>query len=133
MPEFALPAPTGRIVKFADFKGRPLVINFFGSWCPSCWAEVPLMVSLYADYRGRGLGVLGIGVLDDAAAQTWMVRKLGIPYPTVYDVGGETVSNVLRLRAMPTTVLIDRRGVVKMKWEGFLDRDTLLRKVQEIL
>ncbi len=91
------------------------------------------MISLHEHFGGRGLRVLGIGVLDDANAQTWMVRKLRIPYPTVFDVTGETVSNVLRLRTMPTTVLIDSRGIVRQKWEGLLDWDIVLQRVQEIL
>lgn len=77
--------------------------------------------------------MLGIGVLDDAGAQKWMIGRLGITYPTVYDVSGEVVTKVLRLRRMPTTIFIDRRGIVRAKWEGILDEATLRREIAKIL
>lgn len=131
MPQFSLPTPAGGALAFSHFKGRPVLVNFFGSWCPSCWVEVPLMKALYEEYRPRGLQLLGIGVLDDADGQTWMVRKLGIPYPTVYDASGETVSQTFRLRAMPTTILVGADGIVLARWEGFVDEETLRRGVEK--
>lgn len=91
------------------------------------------MKALYEEYHPRGLQLLGIGVLDDADSQSWMVRKLGIPYPTVYDASGETVSQTFRLRAMPTTLLVGADGIVRVRWEGFVDEDTLRREVEKAL
>lgn len=133
IPEFSLPAPSGEMLAISKFRGRPIVINFFASWCPSCWAEIPHLVKASTENRKQGLVVLGIGVLDDAGAQKWMIGRLGITYPTVYDVSGEVVTKVLRLRRMPTTIFIDRRGIVRAKWEGILDEATLRREIAKIL
>jgi len=133
MPEFTLPTPQGEALSFAALKNRPVVVNFFASWCPSCWVEIPHLKAVFAEHGVRGLVVLGIGVLDDAASQAWMVRKLEIPYPTVYDAGGEVVSKVLQLRAMPTTIFVDRAGIVRGRWEGFLDERELRRELRKIL
>lgn len=133
LPQFTLPTPTGGALTLSHFEGRLLLVNFFGSWCPSCWLEVPLMKELYEEYRSRGLQLLGIGVLDDADGQRWMVRKLGIPYPTVYDASGDTVSQTFRLRAMPTTILVGADGIVLARWEGFVDAETLRREVEQAL
>jgi len=129
MPAFTLPAPGGGARALASFTGKPLVLNFFASWCPSCWAEIPAITAVYEAFSPRGLQVLGIGVLDDARSQAEMVRRLRIPYPTVYDAEGRVVGEVLKLRSMPTTVLVDRHGVVRFKWEGVLDEATLRREV----
>jgi peroxiredoxin len=133
MPDFALPTLHDCALSFSEVKGQPVVINFFASSCPSCWAEVPRMNAVYAAYRARGLTVLGIGVLDSRHTHAWMVKKLTIIYPTVYDATGETVGAVLGLQAMPTTVLVDRGGIVRVRWQGFLDEETLRREVEKLL
>lgn len=133
LPAFRLPALGGGVLTAADLKGKPAVINFFASWCASCWAEVPHIQTAFEEYKGRGLQVLGIGVLDSEESVRWMVGKLRITYPTVYDSKGDTVGNVLRLRSMPTTLFVDRQGIVRVRWEGFLDKETLHRLIAQIL
>lgn len=133
LPAFRLPALGGGVFTAADLKGKPAVINFFASWCSSCWAEIPHIQAAFQDYKGQGIHVLGIGVLDSEESVRWMVSKLGITYPTVYDTKGDTVGNILRLRAMPTTLFVDRQGIVRVRWQGFLDKETLRRLIGQIL
>lgn len=133
LPAFRLPALGGGVVSATDLRGSPVVINFFASWCPSCWAEIPHLQRASQELHGRGLRILGISVLDDEGSLRWMVRKLGITYATVYDTQGDTVGNVLRLRTMPTTLFVDRQGIVRTRWEGFLDEETLHRLIGQIL
>lgn len=133
LPAFILPALGGGVFNSADLKGKPAVINFFASWCPSCWVEIPHIQAAFQDYKGQGLHVLGIGVLDSEESVRWMVSKLGITYPTAYDTKGDTVGNILRLRAMPTTLFVDRQGIVRVRWQGFLDKETLRRLIGQIL
>jgi peroxiredoxin len=109
------------------------VINFFASWCSSCWAEIPHIQSVYNDYQGRGLQIVGIGVLDSEESLRWMVDKLRITYPTVYDTSGDTVVKILQLRSMPTTLFVDRQGIVRTRWQGFLDQETLQRLIAQIM
>ncbi len=133
LPAFSLPALGGGVFTAADLKGKPAVINFFASWCSSCWAEIPHIEAAFQDYKGQGLHVLGIGVLDSEESVRWMISKLGITYPTAYDTKGDTVGNILRLRAMPTTLFVDRQGIVRARWQGFLDQETLRRLIAQIL
>ncbi len=133
LPAFSLTALRGGLVSAADLKGKPAVINFFASWCASCWAEIPFLQAAHQTYSARGLRVLGIGVLESEDTMRSMVTRLGITYPTVYDASGDTVVKALRLRSMPTTLFVDRQGVVRVRWEGFLDKDTVFRLVGQIL
>ncbi len=133
MPQFELPALRGERFSLSAFQGHPLVINFFASWCESCWADVRHINAVYEEYRTRGLTVLGIGVLDNRDAHAWMVEKFSITYPTVYDATGEIVGNVLKLCSTPTTVLVDRDGIVMVRWEGRLDEEILRREVEKLL
>ncbi len=133
LPGFRLPSLGGGAISAADLKGKPAVVNFFASWCPSCWVEVPHIEAASKDYRNKGLQVLGIGVLDSEDSLRWMVGKLGITYPTVYDTSGETVVKILQLRSMPTTLFVDRQGIVRARWQGFMDKETLQRLIAQIL
>ena len=133
LPAFALPALGGGAISAAQLRGKPAVINFFASWCASCWAEIPHIEAASKDYRKQGLQVLGIGVLDSEDSLRWMVDKLRITYPTVYDTSGETVVKILQLRSMPTTLFVDRQGIVRARWQGFMDKETVLRLIAQIL
>lgn len=133
LPAFSLPALGGGAISAADLKGKPAVINFFASWCATCWAEIPYIETAFKDYRKQDLQVLGIGVLDSQDSLRWMVGKLRITYPTVYDTSGDTVTKILKLRGMPTTLFVDRQGVVRARWQGFLDEETLRRLIAQIL
>ena len=132
LPSFALPALRGGTFTSAELRGKPAVINFFASWCTSCWAEIPAFEAIHKEYASRGLVVLGIGVLDDAETQGWMVQKLGITYPTVYDVKGDVVGGGLKLKAMPTTLFVDRSGTIRTRWQGRLDETVLRRELSKI-
>ncbi len=133
LPAFSLPALGGGVISAAELKGKPAVINFFASWCPSCWAEIPHIEAAFKDYRGQGLQVVSIGVLDSEESLRWMVEKLRITYPAVYDTRGDTVVKILQLRSMPTTLFVDRQGIVRARWQGFLDNETLRRLIAQIL
>ncbi|MDR7521171.1 MAG: TlpA disulfide reductase family protein [Armatimonadota bacterium] len=133
LPAFSLPALGGGTFSAADLKGKPAVVNFFASWCASCWAEIPRIQRAFQDHKAQGLQVLGIGVLDSEDSLRWMVDKLRITYPTVYDPSGHTVVKILHLRSMPTTLFVDRQGVVRARWQGFLDQETLRRLIAQIL
>lgn len=133
LPAFSLPALGGGTFSAADLEGKPAVVNFFASWCSSCWAEIPHIQGAFQDHKAQGLQVLGIGVLDSEDSLRWMVDKLRITYPTVYDANGETVTKILQLRSMPTTLFVDRQGIVRARWQGFLDEETLRRLIARIL
>lgn len=133
LPAFSLPALGGGAISAAQLRGKPAVINFFASWCASCWVEIPHIEAAFNDYKKQDLQVLGIGVLDSEDSLRWMVDKLRLTYPTVYDTSGDTVVKILKLRSMPTTLFVDRQGVVRARWVGFMDAETLRRLIAQIL
>ncbi len=133
LPSFSLPMIGGSQFSSDWLRGKPVIINFFASWCPDCWAELPTLEVMYRQYRARGLMVVGIGVLQDAQSTSWMVRRLGISFPVTYDTTGDVVTKVLKLRAMPTTLFVDRYGNVVVRWEGVLDKARFQRYLSLIL
>jgi len=93
-----------------EFRGHPVVLNFWASWCPPCRAEVGVLEQAYLRYRGRGLVVIGI----DAESDSWQtsalfLRQHGVTYPAGRDVRG-TIARDYRIGNLPTTYFIGADG-----------------------
>lgn len=111
-PTFVLPdlADPHRTIDLAAFRGRPLVLNFWASWCDPCRAEAPELVRTAAAYRGS-VRFLGMAILDGRDAGLAYMAKYKVPYPSVRDARG-TVSKLYGVTGVPETVFIDARGVI---------------------
>ncbi len=130
---FAFPDLSGKLVSSDDprFEGKVVLVDIFGSWCPTCHDAAPALVRLYRDYHARGVEVVGLAfeAIGDSAIDAPLVRryrdKFGIPFPLL--MGGvsdqEAVSAALpQLRgftAFPTTIFLGRDGRVRRIHAGF--------------
>jgi thiol-disulfide isomerase/thioredoxin len=104
----------------AQWKGKVVVVNFWGQWCAPCQAEAAALQQVYADDQARGVEFLGIDVRDDPASGRAFERAHHITYPSIDDP-----SNLLALRfagltpnATPTTVVLDRSGRIAARQSG---------------
>jgi peroxiredoxin len=105
--DFTVPALAGRSLRLRDFRGRVVLLNFWATWCPPCKEEMPSMERLYQRYRGRGFAIVAISIDADSSAVDPFVRKLGLTFPIGLDPR-MVVANQYAVRALPSTVLIDR-------------------------
>ena len=111
-PEFALPDLAGATRTLADFRGRPLLINFWATWCAPCVEEMPLLAALRSRQPEGGLEVIGIA-LDDPAAVRDFVARLAIDYPILLDTPGRGDTSMRYgdvQGVLPYTVLVDSQG-----------------------
>jgi thiol-disulfide isomerase/thioredoxin len=114
-PDLALPDLEGRARRLSEWRGRPIVVNFWASWCAPCLEEMPLLDAFAAEQAGNGVQVLGIA-LDDADAVKVFLDRLPVRYPTLLEAAGRTDSSVRlgNTRAvLPYSVLIDAEGRVQ--------------------
>ena len=112
-PDFSGTSLTGSPIKLADYRGKIVVLNFWGSWCPPCRAEAPTLAVLAEQYATKGVAFLGDDVADTPANALDFTRSVGITYPSVNDPGYAVVldfSRVVPVNDTPTTVVIDRTG-----------------------
>lgn len=111
-PAFTAPAYQGAPISLDRFRGRPIVLNFWASWCPPCRAEMPALEAAYKKYRARGVVVIGIdGATDTWAASRTFLSARGVTYPVGRDERGQ-VAQTYHVAALPTTFFIRADGRV---------------------
>jgi len=107
-----------------------VIVNLWASWCPPCRAEMPALQNLHASLQDQGLVVLGVNATDqdsEAAARAF-VKAQGLTFPVVLDVDGEA-SRAYALQALPSTFIVDRRGVIREALIGGPVREATLRSL----
>lgn len=109
-PDFTLPSVfTGQPpVDLSKLKGRPVVVNFWGSWCIPCRTELPILAAA-AKAEGARVHFVGVDLEDTRAGARAMLRRYGVPYPSGFDPG-DSVASRFAVVGTPTTVFIDSRG-----------------------
>lgn len=110
-PAFTLKTEAGETVSLSDYKGKPLILHFWATWCPYCKKLQPGLDRLHTQYKGQELEVLGISWWEDEGATPQAVlEKRGIKFKTV--VNGDDVSKLYGVKGTPTTFFINRKGEV---------------------
>lgn len=113
----------------ADFAGRPLVVNFWASWCPPCVREMPEIETVYQSLQSQ-IAFLGINVTDEREDALELMEQTGASYLQATDPDG-----VIQLRLgaviMPTTLFVSSEGEVLDRWQGILDESSLRDKIAE--
>ena len=130
--ELALPRLDGDGSKrISDFRGRPLVVNFFASWCPACITELPGFERAAHDYSGR-IAFLGVNEQDDPAAGLKLAREAKLTYPLVRDTGDNRLFRLLHGAGMPTTVFLTSDGSVRLTYSGELSEELLRQRLNDL-
>ena len=112
-PEFTGSTLTGSKLSFSAYRGKVVVLNFWGSWCDPCRAEASTLALVAKQYQPAGVTFLGVDERDTTASAEAFTRNFGITYPSVNDPGQEIALDftaVVPLEGTPTTLVIDRTG-----------------------
>jgi thiol-disulfide isomerase/thioredoxin len=109
------PTLDGGTFNLDTYAGKPVVINFFASWCPPCNQEAPDLVAFARAHPE--VGFVGVAVNDGLTDAEGFVRQYGIPYPVVFDPAGST-GELFGFDGIPTTVFLDKDGIEKARITG---------------
>ncbi len=128
----------GKQLSTADTKGKVLVINVWGSWCPPCRAEAKNFQTVYDDVKGQGVEFVGINTRDtNTTVAKAFEKEFGITYPSLYDPTGKQMlrfeKGTLNPQAIPSTLVIDRKGKLAARALTPLSEETLRSMLKPVL
>ena len=121
-PAFTLASRAGQDVSLTQYKGQVVMINFWASWCGPCRQEMPLLESIYKKYNKMGFTMLGVNVEPDSNAANDWLKATPVSFPILYDRDSK-VSKLYDVAGMPSTVIIDRGGKLRVLHRGYKPGD----------
>jgi len=132
-PAFDLKDPEQRQQRLADYRGKPVILNFWATWCPPCRAEMPSMQRAHEALSADGIAVIAVNVGDDAQAIGEFLEETPVDFPLPMDLDSK-VAQSYPLKGLPTTYVIDPQGrlVYSAAGERAWDDPRLLDQVRAL-
>jgi thiol-disulfide isomerase/thioredoxin len=135
-PDFSAPDMSGVVQTLSSYRGRIVVLNFWATWCPECVREIPSL-NAFAD-ANKDIVVLGVASERDPEAVRHFIASSTIKYPTIVDSTGDLFVRKYMIRALPSTIIVDRKGFIagwivgaeNFQSAGFRDRIQRLKEVK---
>ena len=129
-PDFTLTTVHGERFVMSAQRGKPIVLNFWATWCPPCSAEVAELEEAHRQYAGQ-IVIVGVDQAEPAADVRAFAAQYGLTYLMPLDSQAE-VSRKYAVRSLPTTFFIDRDGVIRRIAHGPVNRATLAQLLRTI-
>lgn len=129
-PDFTVPALEGGEVSLSGYRGRPVLLNFWATWCGPCRAEMPHFQTVYEEAEGKGLALLAINLGEDRARVQSFVRGQKLTFTVGLDLD-TAVAGAYRVGPIPTSFFIDREGVIRQIAIGSFPDEGAVRQALE--
>lgn len=131
-PAFALKeVGSGRTIDISQFRGKPVIINFWATWCNPCWEEHPVLVA-NARMLQPNVQFLGVVFQDEESKILGFLQQRGSSYPTLVDDKGKTAI-AYGVGGVPETYFLDGNGVIRAKYSGPMSSDILQENLQKAM
>lgn len=133
-PDFTLTATDGRTITLSDYTtggGTPVILNFWATWCPPCRVEMPYFQSAHTLYAEEVV-ILGLNQAESAATIASYAGERGLTYPLLVDADMR-VNNLYGVLNLPTTIFIDRNGVVREVLIGTISQGVLDDRIDNLI
>ena len=115
-----------------DFRGKPVIINFWATWCPPCRRELPALQTAYAVY-GDKIGFVAVAVKENKNKTASFVEELALTFPVALDRDGRVRNIAYNVRGLPTTIFVDANGVIAVRHVVPLDKATIDKYLTPLL
>ncbi len=132
-PVFSLKNFEGQSIDSEDFRGKPVLLNFWASWCPPCRVEMPHLINVYEQFSNQ-VEFVGINMAhqDRDEAALGFISDYEVPYDNLVDANGE-IARLFRVTAFPTTVVLDADGVIAYRRVGGMTERELINVMNSVL
>ncbi|MHB1485810.1 MAG: TlpA family protein disulfide reductase [Saccharofermentanales bacterium] len=131
-PDFSVTDRDGKKVLLSSLFGKPIVLNFWASWCPPCKAEMPHFNDVYKEYKNDVIFMM-VDLIDGQRETVSIGKKYvqdqGFEFPVYFDVGQEA-ADAYSISSIPTTLFIDKDGMVVTGFQGSIDENTLKESIE---
>lgn len=118
-PKFSLKTLNApKINSLSDFKGQVVLLNFWATWCKPCRDELPHLEAIHNKYKKLGFSVVGVNIDEEVNLASELVKKTKITFPSFSDPKSK-VSDLYKIEAMPSTIMIDRKGNMRYLHNGY--------------
>lgn len=131
-PNFTLVLLDGKNFLLSEHKGKPILINFFASWCLPCREEMPVIEKIVREYQPKGVVFLGIAVDDTEEKMKEFMARYGATFPVGLDKTA-AVQKSFGLYGIPTTYFIDKQGVINYFHSGGVTEELLRHEIDKLL
>ena len=134
-PDFQLLDLEGQNVSLSNLRGKPVLINFWASWCPPCRAEMPFIQQIFEDeeWSDKGLVILAINIGESPDTVKRFMASYGLSFPALLDTS-QDVALKYSVSAIPTTLLIDKDGIIKtIKVGAFSSKADIEKSLSKII
>ncbi len=130
-PDFSLAALKGGTTSLSSLKGKVVLIDFWAQWCEPCKKELPQLDKLAKEYAGKGVAVIAVNIDKNRDNAERMVKQLGVSLDVLLDPAG-SVAGQYDLPKMPTSFVVDKKGIVRYVNEGFEGGQDVAKFRQEL-
>ncbi len=132
-PEFTLSDLSGKNVSLSSFRGKVVVLDFWATWCPPCRQEIPNFINLQNKYGKKKFTFVGVSVDQDGPSVVKsFAEKMGMNYPQLMATQ-QVVMNYGNIDGIPTTFVIDKKGVIRNMFVGFRPEQIFESEIQKLL
>ncbi|MCB0191547.1 MAG: TlpA family protein disulfide reductase [Anaerolineae bacterium] len=134
-PDFTLLTLNGDTLTLSGLRGRPVLINFWASWCAPCRIEMPTLVRVYKKYQPEGLEIVAFNVTsqDSLSNAQAFVNEFQLPFPVVLDKAGHVTADDYQLRGLPMSIFINRDGVIAHVQLGAMSEVQIEDVIEDLL
>jgi peroxiredoxin len=124
-PDFTLKDLSGKDVTLSSLRGKPVMINFWATWCPPCREEIPVITKLYGETKGgTSYEVLGVATQSDASTIRAFADEFAMDFPLLPDANSNVVSSY-HVLPIPTTFFVDKDGIIRFIQTGPVRREVM--------
>ncbi|MBI5353929.1 MAG: TlpA family protein disulfide reductase [Chloroflexi bacterium] len=131
-PELSLQNVSGQNETLTDYQDQVVLVNNWATWCPPCKAEIPTLEAYYKTHKEEGFVIIGVEAGETQKDVLTFVQEHDMTYPVWFDLYGAAL-NAFHNESLPSSYVIDRKGVIRLSWVGEISREMLEKYVTPLL